>query len=601
MSKKYKSSSSGGPAPILFFHLKSDTIAPACIRELRAAGLPVAEVLMEEYGMGGVRLIEPDSWEKVLLSILSQRPLAIVLLNSKGMDDGSFWLAMAELLRVPVFNWFTDHPRFCPLAPVEQLSEALQLVLWDRAYIEEMRACGYKQARALPLAGDREAAQRLASKDPLTPPCDVAFVGSLGLSRLASFRQEISGILEVYRCPGAMPRIEGWIEKGRQWARENKGRSIFEFANALETAALTGAQDEAPAKSAEADEDKWQAPSQEQEDAQRLKRLIAAAIDFENMREDRLRLVHAMRGKGLCVWGDQAWEKELSAEQYRGFIPYEEVGRVYRDARIIVNCSRDQLLTTVNQRVFDVPLSGGFLITDWRDDLGQFVEPESEMAVYRGLDDLEAQIDRYLKAPEERARMSEAAARRIAENHTYRHRMATLIEWAREAAAQFSSRPPQPLHEQWEMRLNRAADALWSAGAHDAHAMIAAEIERRGAGSPYGILIQAKADIVKKPANLVRAIERLLMACRSGANLPEARHLLGQALANTNRLVEMQPLLLALPENMRVATDWEWLGYLRLEQRNRREALKAFDRAFELNPSNPRLLEIINKLTGVQQ
>ena len=42
---------------MLFFWLKNDTIAPASIRALRSLGVRVEEVRLEEYGMGGVRLI----------------------------------------------------------------------------------------------------------------------------------------------------------------------------------------------------------------------------------------------------------------------------------------------------------------------------------------------------------------------------------------------------------------------------------------------------------------------------------------------------------------------------------------------------------------
>jgi len=567
---------------ILIFHLDGDTIAPACVRALRSLECQIDEVRLETLGIGGVRLVEPDSWEKVIALIVRRRSLAIFLLNSKGVDDEGNWLAVAELLRIPVFNWFTDHPRFCPLQSVETLSETLHLLLWDGAYVEEMRGQGYRHVHDLPLAGEPEAARKIAAA-PLDPPCDVAFVGSLGDHRIAAMRQELREMSQRFGKPSP-EEIEEWIAQGRAWARANRGKSIFQFTDAIDRERLPIAA----------------MPHSGEDAARAARRLIASVADFENMREDRLGLARLLREKGMKVWGDIGWVTELAPGQFRGFIAYEEVGRVYRDAKIVVNLSRDQLASTVNQRVFDVPVAGGFLITDWRPNLPDFVEPGVDMAVYRDIEELPALIDRYVGDEAARKEMAARAAAKIAANHTYRHRMETVLALARQAAAQLAGRPPEPLHEEWEKRLSRVARALAVGGpGHSVETVfaIASEIERRGYGSPYGEICLAYADCVKVPQDLDRARERLIAICRAISD-PQARHSLGQILTAQKRIEEIEPVILAVEESQRTSTDWQWLGAAHVARNQFRKAIYAFDYALELDPNNRTALEFLNRLTG---
>jgi spore maturation protein CgeB len=558
---------------IVFIRHVHCTVSPACVRSLEAIGCKVEQVVVEDYGVGGVRLVEPESWEAVILRIVRLRPSAIILINSKGMDDEALWLSVAELFRIPVFDWFTDHPRFCPLQPVEKLSEALHLVLWDKGYLEEMRAFGYRHVHALPLAADPDAPRRLPAKS-LEPPCDVAFVGSLADHRIAALRLELKELCERCGKP-TFDETERLIAEGHQWAEANTGKSIFAFADSISPERL-------PADAT---------------DAGAATRLIAAIVDFELMREDRLRLARLLRDKGLQIWGDVAWQKELNAGQYRGFVEYDQVGRVYRDAKIVINLSRGQLLETVNQRVFDVPMCGGFLITDERPGLSDFVEPNADMAVFRSMEELPALVNRYLPDEEARREMSARAQRRIAEKHTYRHRMETLLELAAAANRSFADTPAAPLDTEWERRLFRVVQALWAANAQDACFAIVAEVERRGHGSPHGLFAMAFVDLLCHPKNLDQGETRLFEVCRSTTEMPHPRDLLARLLRIKKRLRDIEPIILAVEEDARESNDWKWLGISYMERGLRREAVQALDRAVELNPKSREALEALESLT----
>lgn len=92
----------------------------------------------------------------------------------------------------------------------------------------------------------------------------------------------------------------------------------------------------------------------------------------------------------------------------------------------------------VNQRVFDVPASGAFLLTDRRRQMERLFEPNREMAMYDRPEDVSDQIRRWLDDPAGRARLAEAGRRRVLAEHTYDHRLAALLRTMRRT---FGARP----------------------------------------------------------------------------------------------------------------------------------------------------------------
>ena len=93
--------------------------------------------------------------------------------------------------------------------------------------------------------------------------------------------------------------------------------------------------------------------------------------------------------------------------------------------------SRDtslQMKGAVNQRVFDVPLAGGFVLSDNQPDLSELFAMGSEAVSYESLDDCREKIAFYLKNPDARERISSAARRRIQAEHLYLHRAKVILE-----------------------------------------------------------------------------------------------------------------------------------------------------------------------------
>jgi spore maturation protein CgeB len=132
----------------------------------------------------------------------------------------------------------------------------------------------------------------------------------------------------------------------------------------------------------------------------------------------------------LVIYGDRGW-RDLMGEQIdlRPQVDYSrELPEVYRGTQININCTSFQMKSAVNQRVFDVPACGGFVLSDHQEDMDAFFEVGKEAVCFRTIEEAVDMARYYLENETERLRIAEAARRRVLSEHTYEKRMGTLVE-----------------------------------------------------------------------------------------------------------------------------------------------------------------------------
>ena len=81
----------------------------------------------------------------------------------------------------------------------------------------------------------------------------------------------------------------------------------------------------------------------------------------------------------------------------------------------------------VHLRDFEVPMSGGLLLTAFSDELAEFYEPDDEVLVYRGKQELLDKVRFYLANPKQAEGVRNAGFRRAIECHTYYRRFSELF------------------------------------------------------------------------------------------------------------------------------------------------------------------------------
>ncbi|HPA47284.1 MAG TPA: glycosyltransferase, partial [bacterium] len=146
----------------------------------------------------------------------------------------------------------------------------------------------------------------------------------------------------------------------------------------------------------------------------------------------RVAVVKDLIPMGLAVYGNKDWECLLGENErcaYRGPVAYQDLPDLYASANISLNIHSLQCPTCLNPRDFDVPMAGGFLLSDWVQDAeAGYLVDGSEGVFYRSTPHLKELIAYYLENQELRDRVAEAGHRRVSRDHRYINRVCASLD-----------------------------------------------------------------------------------------------------------------------------------------------------------------------------
>jgi spore maturation protein CgeB len=338
----------------------------------------------------------PLAYENALLKKIQEtRPSFIFSVNMKGIDAHGVFAKAAARFGIPIVVWFVDDPRRI-LSKQLDSSPFIIAACWERAYIPWLEQAGFSKVIYLPLATDPSLFQA-ASAASLS--VQLGFVGTSMVDEFA-----------------------GKIKEKFMWS-ERLAPFVHEVSeNLLANPFYDVDKDIAGcAKRLSID-----LPFS---DAKNLSWLCAYIIHTASMKK-RQRIIGGLMSEGVETFGDPDGWKHLLGPRVTTHpdIDYRRGLRdIYRDILINVNVTSCQMPSAVNQRVFDVPCAGSFVISDDQKDLHDLFEVGKEAIVYESFDDLKEKI-RFFKAHDaERMRIIAAAQKRILSEHTYAKRIGDLL------------------------------------------------------------------------------------------------------------------------------------------------------------------------------
>jgi spore maturation protein CgeB len=130
------------------------------------------------------------------------------------------------------------------------------------------------------------------------------------------------------------------------------------------------------------------------------------------------------------IYGDPGWKQHLNGHAVLRpeLNYYEELPDFYGACAVNFNTTSLQMKGGVNQRVFDVPACGSFLLTDYRRQLEQVFEPGREVVCYSSIEEIEDLTAYYVQHEHERRQIAARAHARVLQEHTYVHRLTRLVE-----------------------------------------------------------------------------------------------------------------------------------------------------------------------------
>jgi spore maturation protein CgeB len=340
--------------------------------------------------------------EQLLTAVVDFRPDFALTINHLGVDREGVLTDLLGKLRLPLASWFVDNPHLILSLYKGLASPWITLFTWDADNLESLRGLGFEHVFYLPLGTDARRFVPGASPLPSLPAVwsgNIAFAGNSMAGKVDVRRNRL-------RLPAVLMRDYRTVAAG---FADSDHRSVRDFLEAARPDLL-------PAF----------------DGLGRIEDRLGyeTMLTWEATRQYRLRCVRAILPLAPLIVGDKGWRELLGSS--RGWLYHAEVSyyddlpRLYPASAINFNCTSKQMKGAVNQRVFDVPATRSFLLTDYRAQVENLFDPSREICCFHSPDEALDLAERYLAAPAEREAIAAAAHRRVLAEHTYEHRLTAL-------------------------------------------------------------------------------------------------------------------------------------------------------------------------------
>lgn len=344
---------------------------------------------------------------ELLREILDFKPDFVFTLNHHGVDEGGMLTGLLSSLHIPLASWLVDNPELM-LAGLDHLAGPdTMLFSCDAASVAGLTRRGHL-VRYLPLACDPELFAPLPGLPREHPwRARVSFVGE-------SFRGDVAARLKSGRFPAALLRAMTPL------------------------AALTRADPLAPVEGLLEGFPEAAAAYRELRPLSR-RRAFDLAVVFNANRAYRERCLEQIMEFDPLLAGPASLgvaARGHPGARRIGYVYYNtDLPTFYQASEINFNTTGIHMRGALNQRLFDVPACGAFLLTDYTAQIEALFDLDTEIACYRDPGEIAERVRFYLAHPEERTRIAGAARRRVLAEHTYDHRLAELLVVMRQAYA----------------------------------------------------------------------------------------------------------------------------------------------------------------------
>lgn len=337
--------------------------------------------------------------EDLLKTVVEFKPDFALTVNHFGVDREGKLTDLLLKLKLPLASWFVDNPHLVLYRYTDISPEMTAIFTYDAGNLSIMHEKGYSHVFYLPLATDPHRFKvGIVGKNSWRSK--VSFVGNSMADAVAKTFADAklpANISDKYKLLATEfsesedISVEAYFKKNHPQIL----KTIEGFAT----------------------------------DEQKLS--FEALITWEATRQYRLSCIKAVLDFNPLIVGDCGWYVLLDNKGWRYLSSldyYTDLPAFYPMSEVSFNCTSRQMKGAVNQRIFDVPACGGFVLTDYREQMENLFEPEREIISYRDISEIPQMLERCIKDKNMREKVSAAARKRILSEHTYEHRMVSLID-----------------------------------------------------------------------------------------------------------------------------------------------------------------------------
>jgi spore maturation protein CgeB len=333
---------------------------------------------------------------KISQMLQEEKPIFVFSVNMKGFDGEEILLTTCKRFSIPIIVWFVDDPHPILIKYQKGKNDIITAFCWEKSYLEFLKSYGFYKVNYLPLGGDPNLFKPL---DNISVRIPVGFVGTSMVDKYAG------KIKEKFLWDDNLILL---IDKMSNNLLMDPSYSVFKRINDV------------------ANEFNIKLPFS---DDINLMWLSTYIIHYASMKK-RKKIIESLLDFSLEIFGDQQGWQELLNKNFKVHPPVDyrnQLCMVYQNIKINLNITSCQMPFAVNQRVFDVPLSGSFVISDKQKDLFELFDKD-EIAYYESIDDLRDKIGFYLKNDTERKKIIQKARQKILDCHTYKNRIHKILK-----------------------------------------------------------------------------------------------------------------------------------------------------------------------------
>lgn len=311
--------------------------------------------------------------------------------------------------QIPYVSWVYDSP-YTHVYSYIILNSCNYVFLFDYTVYEELKNAGISTVYYLPLAVNAKRLARLEKADWRKEKysADVSFVGSL-------YDEPKHQLYD--KLQGATPYVKGYLDAIIQAQKRVYG---YNFLKEMLSADII--KEMQKTYLIETNETNVIAP-----EALYADYVLSRQVTALERKEIMNLLGERFDNTGIHLYTVNP-KVQIRGVENRGAVDYyTEMPYVFLHSKINLNITLKSIKTGIPLRAFDIMGCGGFLLTNYQQELMQYFEPDVDFVYYTDYKDLTDKVEYYLSHEKERAEIAENGARKVLTEHTMVKRVESMM------------------------------------------------------------------------------------------------------------------------------------------------------------------------------